>query len=276
MKSDVARRHFGTLLAMLMVLLALVTAGACTSAEPTTTIPVATDDPPTDHTSFDTLLQKHVSVGEVDYQGFQQDVAELDRYLKGLATINLKGASRAERLAFYINAYNAATIRMILRHLDRIDSIRDIDSPWDTREWILAGELLTLNDIEHTKLRKDLQEPRIHFGIVCASIGCPDLAGRAYTAEAIDDELDEAARKFMRSPRHLRTAYGDRKPVLFLSKIFKWFSEDFTEGGRLPVSDFVVRYSDPQTVAFIKEHAGRLKIDYMDYDWKLNMKKDME
>jgi hypothetical protein len=265
--------------ATLMSLLALILALACSNAEPTLSTPVDSEPSPADHSSFDRLLQTYVSDGGVDYKAWQQeqrDLAELDRYLSVLATTNLDGASRAELLAFYINGYNAATLRLIIRNLDQIESIKDIDSPWDTREWTLSGEVLTLNDIEHKKLREQLKEPRIHFAIVCASIGCPDLASRAYTAEAIEDQLDAAARQFMRQTKHLRTSETGRRPVLLLNPILNWFKDDFTAGGERPVSDFVVRYADPQTVTFITQHAERLKIDYLDYDWQLNLKRETE
>jgi hypothetical protein len=261
---------------ILMSLLALVLALACTTAEPTPPPAVDAEPSPADHAAFDELLQTYVSDGSVDYRAWQhtqQHQEQLDRYLAALATTNLSGASRAELLAFYINAYNAATIRLILRNLDQIDSIKDIDSPWDTREWTLSGERLSLNDIEHKKLREQLGEPRIHFAIVCASIGCPDLANRAYTAEAIEDELDAATRRFMSSSKHLRTSETKGRAVLSLNPILKWFKDDFTDGGRSPVSDFVLRYADPQTAIFIKKHVERLKIDYLDYDWTLNLKK---
>jgi len=166
---------------------------------------------------------------------------------------------------------------LILRHLGSIKSIRDISKPWDTKEWQLAGETLSLNEVEHKKLREELREPRIHFSIVCASIGCPDLAGRAYTAGNIDAELDAAARTFMRSRKHVRTItssglLGGTTYTLELSRIFKWLKGDFTDGGKAAVSDFVVKYTDQTTTVFIKEHGGRLKISYLDYDWDLNGK----
>jgi len=162
---------------------------ALLSGEPAGAVPAGVD-----HGPFDALLQAHVRDGMVDYQGFRDDVAELDRYLATLAQANLDGATREEQLAFYINAYNACTIRLILRHYGKIESIREIRKPWDTREWPLAGEVLTINEIEHQKLRDQLREPRIHFAIVCASIGCPKLASRAYTATHVDAELEAAAR----------------------------------------------------------------------------------
>jgi hypothetical protein len=231
---------------------------------------------PLDHEPFDRLLQSHVKDGVVDYGGFEKEEAALDAYLAALAAADLSGTSREEKLAFYINAYNACTVRLIMRHLGSIKSIKEIHQPWDTREWTLAGEVLSLNEVEHKKLREELQEPRIHFAIVCASIGCPDLAARAYTAGNINTELDEATRKFLQSDKHLRTSEGGgllgKTYVLELSQIFNWFEADFTDGNTAPVADFVVKYTDPETAAFIREHDDRLKISHLDYDWNLNGK----
>ncbi len=231
---------------------------------------------PVDHKPFDRLLQAHVSDGVVDYGGFEGETTALDAYLATLAAADLSSASREEKLAFYINAYNACTVRLILRHLGEVTSIRDIDKPWDTKEWTLAGETLSLNEVEHKKLLEGLREPRIHFAIVCASIGCPDLAGRAYTAENIDAELDMAARKFLQSNKHVRTSQSGglwgKTYRLELSQIFNWFKGDFTDGGKAPLTEFVVKYTDPETAAFIREHGSRLKISFLDYDWNLNGK----
>ena len=231
---------------------------------------------PLDHGPFDRLLKVHVNDGVVDYGGFKKEEAVLDAYLATMADVDLSSASRDEKLAFYINAYNACTIRLILRHLGSIKSIRDIDKPWDTRERTLAGEVLSLNEVEHKKLREELQEPRIHFAIVCASIGCPDLASRAYTAENIDTQMDAAAKQFMGSRKHVRTRMSGgllgKTYVLELSQIFNWFEADFTDGNTAPVADFVVKYTNPETAAFIREHGDRLKITHLDYDWNLNGK----
>ncbi len=241
-----------------------------------TSEPRVADVPLVNHSIFDKLLRKYVSYGMVDYRGFQEEVAELDRYLASLAQAKLAGATREQKLAFYVNAYNAFTIRLILRHLGTIDSIKDIPSRnrWDKREWKLAGETVSLNDLEHKKLRDELEEPRIHFAIVCASTSCPNLAGHAYTESGIDAELDEAARVFLRSPKHVRTeikeGFFGASYVLYLSRIFKWFGKDFTDDGQRAVPDFVVPYVDEKDASFIREHGGELSIRYLDYDWSLN------
>jgi len=246
-------------------------------ARDVTSEPRIGDVPLVNHSIFDNLLREHVSHGAVDYYGFQENADELDRYLASLAQVNLDGATRNQKLALYVNAYNAFTIRLILRHLGTIDSIKDIPGRWDKKEWKLAGKMVSLNDIEHNNLRDELNEPRIHFAIVCASTSCPNLAGKAYTESGVDAELDEAARAFMRSPEHVRTeikeGFFGTSYVLYLSRIFKWFGEDFTDDGKRTVPDFVVRYVDEKDAAFIREHSGELSVRYLDYDWSLNEKK---
>jgi hypothetical protein len=246
----------------------IVVLGICLSA--------AAGAAPVDHGPFDRQLQAHVAGCVVDYGGWKGEEAALDAYLATLAAADLAAASHDEKLAFYINAYNACTVRLILRHLGKIESIRDIHKPWDTKEWLLVGETLSLNEVEHQKLRGELREPRIHFAIVCASIGCPDLSSRAYTAANIDAELDAAARKFLQSEKHVRTSQSGgllgKTFRLELSQIFNWFEDDFTAGGTAPVSDYVVKYTDQETAAFIREHGSRLKISHLDYNWNLNGK----
>lgn len=229
-----------------------------------------------DHTPFDQLLRDHVENGQVDYKALALELGQLDAYIETLSAADLAPASRADSLAFYINAYNACTIRLILRHHGQIQSIRDIPKPWKTREWRIAGEILSLDEIEHQKLRAQLHEPRIHFAIVCASIGCPDLANQAYTAAGLEAQLDEATRRFLRSPKHLRKGmkkgWLGTKPVLELSRIFKWFGEDFKRAGEVSLVDFVSGYADPETRQFIRDHQEKLKIEHLSYDWKLNEK----
>jgi len=266
---------------ILIVTLGILLAGGCAGSGAAGTPPQedaarTVSAAPMDHGPFDRLLKAHVADGVVDYGGFKREEAALDAYLATLAAADLSGASREEKLAFYINAYNACTIRLILRHLGSIKSIRDIHKPWDTKEWKLAGETLSLNEVEHKKLREEFWEPRIHFAIVCASIGCPDLTARAYTAGNIDAELDTAAQKFLQSKKHVRTSQSGgllgKSFRLELSQIFNWFEGDFTDGGTVSVSDFVVKYADEETAAFIREHGGELKISHLDYDWNLNGK----
>ena len=131
------------------------------------------------HATWDKLLHKYVKDGRVDYNGFSRDIKVLDGYLEKLEKEDTSGYSPEEKLAFWINAYNAFTVKLILNHYP-IKSIRKISNPWGQRIWKAAGQILSLDYIEHKILRREFKEPRIHFAIVCASIGCPDLQNAAF------------------------------------------------------------------------------------------------
>lgn len=222
------------------------------------------------HGSWDKLLKKHVENGTVDYKSFAADVKTLDSYLDQLAKTDIAGFDRGAKLAFWINAYNAYTVKLILNH-SPVKSIRKISRPWKQRICKTAGKTVSLDHIEHKILRKELKEPRIHFAIVCASIGCPDLQNFAFLPEKIEDQLNHAARQFFGSPKHFYTEIDDGTLVIYISKIFRWFGEDF--GG-----------NKKEKMAFMKPFLGKsqqdrfrraasVKFKYLSYDWNLNDKK---
>jgi hypothetical protein len=155
------------------------------------------------HNTWDKLLHKYVKDGIVDYKGFASDIKVLDGYLEQLEKENISGYSPAEKLALWINAYNAFTVKLILNHYP-IKSIRKISNPWGQPVWKVAGQTLSLDYIEHKILRREFREPRIHFAIVCASIGCPDLQSFAFRGDKIKEQLDLAAREFFASAKHFR------------------------------------------------------------------------
>lgn len=226
------------------------------------------------HQPFDRLLRAHVEDGHVDYAGFQREEAALDAYLARLAVTDLRKLSRAGRKALWINAYNAFTIKLILREYPGIRSIKSFWGPWDKRDWLVNGNLRTLNEMEHEILRP-MGDPRIHAAIVCASISCPDLAGEAYVEERLDEQLDAAMRRFLAHPeKGFRAAtekgalYGVNHNV-YLSKIFSWFAGDF--GGS---EDEILAYLDPFLPEagrdFLREHPRDRRVRYFAYDWNLN------
>ncbi|MDO7170827.1 DUF547 domain-containing protein [Mariniflexile sp. AS56] len=210
-----------------------------------------------DHSSWTTLLKKHVSnTGEVNYKTFKADQKELTTYISYLSK-NTPNASfsRGETLAYWINAYNALTIDLILRNYP-IKSIKDIKDPWDQRLWKLGNTMYNLSDIEHEILRK-MDEPRIHFAIVCASVSCPKLLNEAFTSKNLELQLTKATKDFLGDPqRNVIT-----KNRLELSKIFQWFTKDFKQNGDL--IDFLNQYTSVQISA-------KAKTSYKDYDWALN------
>ncbi|EPR66166.1 Uncharacterized protein DUF547 [Cyclobacterium qasimii M12-11B] len=210
----------------------------------------------------------HVSEqGKVDYKGFIADVDKLDTYLALLSNNapDRNAWSEAEQLAYWINAYNAYTIKLIINHYP-VESIRDIgpklsipivNTVWHLEFFEIGGKPASLDEIEHKILRKEFDEPRIHFAINCASISCPRLWNRAYTAKNLDAELEQSARSFINDPNYNDLA-NNRAAV---SSLFSWFSSDFTKNGSLV--DFINQYA---TKPLNKD----AEITYKDYNWNLN------
>ncbi len=224
------------------------------------------------HGQFDRLLKGFVKDGWVDYACFQTHEAELDRYLQSLATTNPASLSEKEQLALWINAYNAYTIKLILTRYPDLRSIRDIPRRWKIREWSVGGDNYSLDDIEHEILRREFDEPRIHFAIVCASVSCPQLAAEAFEASRLDEQLDTAARRFLAdSVRGFRieTAADDRRrSEIRISSIFKWFRKDFERQGS--VVDYIRPFLTVENDALLGNRSDNVRVRHLDYDWSLN------
>jgi hypothetical protein len=223
--------------------------------------------PPSPHTTWDHLLKKHVKNGLVDYKGFAKDIKRLDNYLDQLNKANISGFSKEQKLAYWINAYNAFTVKLILNHYPT-KSIRKISRPWKRKEWNAAGKPVSLDQIEHKILRKEFKEPRIHFAIVCASIGCPDLQPFAFTAGKLEKQLTLAAKQFFSSPKHFQLDRDGDRVIIRISKIFSWFGKDFGADKR-ERAYFMFPYLDIETGNKIKM-AETIKFKYKSYDWNLN------
>ena len=210
-----------------------------------------------DHTQWNILLSKYVSKdGKVNYKGFKKDEKALQKYLEVLQkSTPSESWTKSEKLAFWINAYNAFTVQLILDHYP-VKSIKDIKNPWGKEFIVIGDENYSLEDIEHKILRK-MNEPRIHFAIVCASYSCPDLLNTAFTAENMEQQLDASAKRFVNDTSKNTTS----KDKIEISKIFDWFSGDFEKQGSL--IDFINKYS---TVKIDKN----AKIKYKTYNWSLN------
>ena len=212
------------------------------------------------HHFWEELLQKHVSnEGNVNYKSFKTDHKRLLDYISVLSMFKsdnlVKTFSKEEKLAYWINAYNAMTIDLIVRNYP-LKSIKDIKDPWEQRLWQFGDKWYNLNQIEHQILRK-MDEPRIHFAIVCASYSCPKLQNEAFTASNLEKQLTNATKDFLRDTK--RNNITPNK--LEVSKIFKWFSKDFkAEGG---VIEFIKKYSAVNI-------SNSARISYKDYNWDLN------
>lgn len=210
-----------------------------------------------DHKEWNDLLQKHVSkTGKVDYKGFKKDEKQLQVYLDELAAnVPEKSASKNAVFAYWINAYNAYTVKLILDNYP-VKSIKDINDPWGKKFFTLGNKKYSLEEIEHEILRK-MDEPRIHFAINCASFSCPDLLNEAYTENKLEQQLESVAKAFI-NDKTKNTIATDR---IEISKIFDWFSGDFKTKGS--VIDFLNKYS---TVKINKN----AKVNFKDYNWSLN------
>ena len=228
------------------------------------------DAKPVTHEIWDGLVKKHVNAqGFLDYQGFIQDSTVLNQYLHLLESAHpsAQGWSRPEQMAYWINAYNAYTVQLIVRNYP-VKSIKDIkrglafvNSVWDIKFIHIQGYTYDLNNIEHNILRPVFKDARVHAAVNCASYSCPRLLNEAYTAEKLDSQLDNSMRSFINDP--IRNQITPEK--VQISEIFKWFKSDF-ERDAGSVRNYLNRYA---------EHKIGLQTDlsYLDYQWTLNESK---
>jgi len=219
-----------------------------------------------DHHLYAQLLQRYVREGVVDYSGLKRQEALLDQYLDYLAGIDTKGLSDKERFAFYTNAYNAWTLKLILDHYPGIKSIKDTgslwQSPWKKKIARIDGDLLTLDQIEHDILRPQFRDPRVHFAINCAAKSCPPLYNIPFNGHDLDRQLDHTTRAFINDPARYRIDGN----TLYVSRIFKWFGEDFNED---PLG-FFQKYAEGDLQSELQVRSQDLRVKFLDYDWSLN------
>lgn len=224
-------------------------------------------NPPISHEIFDILLKKHVnSEGFVNYKGFQRDSSELNTYLKLLSDNppDVNTWSKDEQKAFWINAYNAFTIKLILNYYP-IKSIKDIkrgipfvNTTWDIKFIKIGDKTYDLNNLEHSILRPKFKDSRVHFAVNCASFSCPKLRNEAYTGEKLNTQLDDQARAFLADKsKNVITANSIK-----LSKIFTWYSIDFP-GDK-------ITYLNKYAPVKINPDADKIS---MSYNWALNEQK---
>ncbi|WP_103865460.1 DUF547 domain-containing protein [Aquimarina sp. I32.4] len=210
-----------------------------------------------DHHLWNELLSRHISEnGLVYYKGFRQEYQILKKYLDALSNHTPTDQwSETDTLAYWMNVYNAFTIKLILDNYP-LKSIKDIKNPWDLRFFKLGNKWYTLNDIEHGILRK-MGDPRIHFGINCASFSCPPLLDKAFTSQNVDQELERLTIAFINDSKHNMIAPNS----IQISKIFTWFSKDFTKKGSL--IQFLNTYSKTPI-------NPKAKKSFKKYNWNLN------
>ncbi|UOQ69974.1 DUF547 domain-containing protein [Hymenobacter cellulosilyticus] len=221
-----------------------------------------------DHSAFDKQLKKYVNEkGLVNYKAWKADQGAFNQYLALLSkNPPAAGWSKQEQMAYWINAYNAFTIRLILDHYP-LESIKDIGTkiqipfvttPWASKFFSIGGEKMSLDNIEHGILRKKYNDPRIHFALVCASISCPRLRTEAYTAAKLDSQLDDQGRDFLNNPAKNKPGKSSAQ----LSKYFDWYKGDWSENGQ-SVTSWVNKYAATK----LDKNAT---ISFLDYNWQLN------
>ncbi len=240
------------------------------------------------HGQWDALTRKHVTwlpaghTSQVDYNGFKADRQALKSYLDGLSSVTqpeYEGWSKAEKLAFLLNAYNAYTVELILTRYPEVKSIKDLgslfSSPWKKRFFSLLGKPRHLDDVEHGMIRAPgmFDEPRIHMAANCASVGCPALRSDAYVADKLDSQLEDSVVRFL-SDRS-RNRFNAQTGRLEVSRIFDWYGGDFAARSG-SVEAWLSQYAeqladDSQARQTIRDRKARLT--FLDYDWALNDRK---
>jgi len=208
------------------------------------------------HDKFNALLSKYVSsAGNVNYAGLKQDNGKLQVYLDELAATQVSSLSKNEKLAFWINAYNAFTLKLIVDNYP-INSITDLEGgkPWD-KKWIkLNGKTLSLNNIENDIIRPEFKEPRIHFAVNCAAKSCPPLLNKAWTAANLESNFEKQTKKFVNNAQYNTIGTNSVQ----ISKIFDWYGVDFGN-----ITAFLNKYSSTKI-------AEGTEIKFQDYNWALN------
>lgn len=240
-----------------------------------------------EYRAYADVLTRHVRYPRVDYAALKADRAALDAVVAAFDSPESRGEpqwTREQRMAFWINAYNAFTLRVIVDNypirgswlsLYPRDSIRQIDGVWTDITWRAASQTVTLDDIEHRLLRPTFKDARIHFAVNCASVSCPPLATVPYRPATLDAQLDAAGKRFLGSPEGLRLA-GE---TLHVSSIFKWYGDDFIEqyaplvpgdrdASERAVLGAVDRFAPAPAVVLVR--TGNPAVRFLSYDWSLN------
>lgn len=220
-----------------------------------------------DWADYDALLREIVRGKRVDYEKARAKRVVLDQVLAAVAKTNVEKVDKVALLALYINAYNAATIKLVLDHViveggPDLAGVLEVEKAggikfFDSKQVIVAGELLSLNELESKG--RDLGDPRIHFAVNCASVSCPPLMARVWSPESMEADLDAATKAYLSSPEGLAVRDGR----VFLSKIFEWYAKDW--GGSEGVKNFLHLHAPERAKEFLANELG-----YLEYDWNLN------
>ena len=293
-----SRDRFAILLFLVPLLIPLLAAVGCTTIRPVAISKGTEVAPQTfSHEDFDRVLQRFVDDrGRVDYAALKKDAHDLERYYLLLSLYSPDShphlfPTEESKLAYWINAYNAATIKTVLTYYP-ISSVEDIKRPFPffflpsksgffLFQRVTFGEKTTsLYYLEHSVIIKRFREPRIHFALNCAARGCPRLPRHAFSADSLDEELDREARKFLAEERNLRIDH--KAKTVFLSSIFDWYEDEFLEWyqARFPTKkatllDYIMVYLSPEKAEDLKGIAASYKVRFIPYDWRLNDQRDI-
>ncbi len=268
----------------------------CTAIKPNIPSEAPTAIPVTfSHAHYNRVLQQFVdSNGMVDYTSLHQDIRDLDEYYYLIATYSPDShpnlfPSEDHKLAYWINAYNATAIKTVLTYYP-ITSVLDVKQPavfffltdksgfFFFQRLTYGGETTSLYYLENGVIRKRFQEPRIHFALNCAALGCPRLPQEAFSGEDLQRQLDEETRKFLSEERNFKIDHEEK--IIYLSSIFKWYEKDFVDWikdqiphRKVTLLDYVALYLPAKKASELDNADGRYKIDFIPYDWGLNDQK---
>jgi hypothetical protein len=232
---------------------------------------------PPDYAAWNQLLQRYYDPAKgMDYKALKaKDKAALDQLRRQLSTVDVAALSRDDQLAYWINLYNVNVVGVVVDNYP-VESIRDISTDPIVRLNVFKKDSvatkmgrISLNDVEHERIRAVFKDPRIHFAINCAAASCPPIRSEAYAGSRLDAQLDDQTRRFLNGPHGVRlTRKGDTLKV-YTTKIMDWFGEDFDQwgGGRLA---FLRKYLSPERQKALDAAGGKVELEYQDYSWDLN------
>lgn len=205
------------------------------------------------------FLEEHVESGMVDYKAMHQNPSRIQQLYEQIGSTSLENASDVEKKAFYINAYNILTIYQIVQNYP-VKSPTDVEGFFDNMKHQVAGESLTLDQVEKERLMKNHFDPRLHFVLVCAAKSCPPLASFAFQADQLDEQLDERTREALNNPDFIRVNKNQKK--VEVSQIFEWYKQDFTKESS-SILAYINQYRD-------EEIPSSYQVSFYKYDWALN------
>lgn len=211
------------------------------------------------YTSVTSFLQRHVAKGNVKYSSLQKDIHELNKLANEIAQYNLGAATASEKKAFYINAYNLLVLKQVMEHYP-VKSVMDVPGFFDKKKYKVAGENLTLNELENKKLRLPFKDARIHFALVCAAKSCPPLLNRAYTPQLVEKQLESQTKLALQNPAFTKVLPQQKK--VQVSELFKWYEEDF-----LAEATDIVAYINKYRSKPVPKY---YTVEYYTYNWALN------